>query len=106
MCFQIDLRAETPVVPLRLRNLEAVTGEEDEGPSEGLVKPWGRFTEVRFNLFRGGSGVTQPIANVYGEIGLYQQVQKETHNGGAKDVEPHSEIKPTKCSGSRRRLTS
>ena len=52
MCFQIDLRAETPVVPLRLRNLEAVTGEEDEGPSEGLVKPWGRFTEVRFNLFR------------------------------------------------------
>ena len=95
MCFQIDLRAETPVVPLRLRNLEAVTGEEDEGPSEGLVKPWGRFTEVRFNLFRGGSGVTQPIANVYGEIGLYQQVQKETHNGGAKDVEPHSEIKPT-----------
>ena len=52
MCFQIDLRAETPVVPLRLRNLEAVTGEEDEGPSEGLVKPGGRFTEVRFNLFR------------------------------------------------------
>ena len=50
--FRFDLRAETPVVPLRLRNLEAVTGEEDEGPSEGLVKPWGRFTEVRFNLFR------------------------------------------------------
>ena len=31
--FRFDLRAETPVVPLRLRNLEAVTGEEDEGPS-------------------------------------------------------------------------
>ena len=74
--FRFDLRAETPVVPLRLRNLEAVTGEEDEGPSEGLVKPWGRFTEVRFNLFRGGSGVTQPIANIYEEIGLYQQVKK------------------------------
>ena len=52
MTFQTDLRAETPVVPLHLRNLEAVIGEEDEGPSEGLVELWRRFTEVRFILFR------------------------------------------------------
>ena len=50
MTFQTDLRAETPVVPLHWRNLEAVTWEEGEGTSEGLVKPWRRLTEVRKHI--------------------------------------------------------
>ena len=48
---EIDLR-ETPVVPLHLKNLEAVTGVGDEGPSEGLVIATGRFT----------AGMHQPLS--------------------------------------------
>ena len=56
MTFQIDLRAVTPVVPLHLRSLQAVVGEEDEGPGAGLVEHRDDCKQVRPNHFRGGSG--------------------------------------------------
>ena len=50
--FQIDLKAETPVVPLHLRDQQAVVGGEDEGPGAGLVKRRDDCKQVRPNHFR------------------------------------------------------
>ena len=71
MTFQIDLRAVTPVVPLHLRNQQAVVGGEDEGPGAGLVEHRDDCKQVRPKHFRGGSGCYRPRAYIYKEIGWY-----------------------------------
>ena len=52
MAFQIDLRAGPLSSLCAWETLRPSPGRRTRVRVEGLVKPWGRSTEVRFNLFR------------------------------------------------------